>query len=300
MKSFLKGNKEAAVPQAIKEAPRSVQEGYYTRTSKGMFNSVFGMTAMDSHKYELEFSKSKNPSSWYSMGMRIAGGSRVHLVIAMMLINEAFHGKFSILGGDTDSIKISGLTNDEIQTALQPLHDAITTAINKTLTSAGIDPEQFQGIGTFESEGTAELEVEVFNKNRIAWNGTSFELTAAGIPTPSGKPNLETALTSLAQKYGPNMVMEKIYGPNLEVDSSISCFLFPVRPSTRSVSGFAAATSLIPTNRLLGDLYSPEMASVRNSLPKEYAPRTIALEDGQVTVRDSFTQELLFTAPFEY
>ena len=297
MKKYLKGDEEAAVPQAIKEAPRSVQEGYYTRTSKGMFNSVFGMTAMDSHKYQTEFSKNSRPSSWYTMGMRIAGGSRVHLIIAMLLINEKFHGRFSILGGDTDSIKISGLTNDQIQEALQPLHDAITRAITITLEQAGIDSNQFAGIGTFESEGTAELEIEVFNKNRLAWTNGAFELTAAGIPTPPNKPNLQSALTSLARQYGPNTVMEKIYGPNLEVDSSLSCFLFPVRPSTRTVGGFAAATSLIPTPRLLGDLYSPEMASVRTNLPKTYEPRTIALEDDQVVVRDSFTQELLFTAP---
>lgn len=296
MKRFLKGE-DAEVPQAIKNAPRSVQEGYYRSTSKGMFNSVFGMTAMDSHKYADEYSKIKAPSSWYAMGMRIAGGSRVHLIIAMLLIERKFHGRFSILGGDTDSIKLTGLTNTEIQEALQPLHDAITRSIDITLTESGIDPEQFDGIGTFESEGTAELEVEVFNKNRIAWNGDQFELTAAGIPTPSNRPNLENALTSLAKKYGPNMVMEKIYGPNLEVDSSISCFLFPVRPTTRTVNGFAAATSLIPTNRLLGDLYSPEMASVRNCLPKEYAPRTISLEEGTITVRDSFTQELIYSAP---
>ena len=297
MKRFLKGEEEAAVPQAIKEAPRSVQEGYYLRTSKGMFNSVFGLCAMDGHKYEPEYAKIKSPSSWYTLGMRIAGGSRVHLILAMLLINRNFNGKFSILGGDTDSIKIAGLTNDQTQTALAPLHKAITDAITITLDQAGINSEQFIGIGTFESEGTAALELEVFNKNRLAWNGSSFELTAAGIPTPSNKPNLETALTALARKYGPETVMTKIYGPNLEVDSSLSCFLFPVRPTTRTVNGFAAATSLIPTNRLLGDLYSPEMASVRNCLPKTYAPRTISLEDDQVTVRDTFTQELLFTAP---
>ena len=297
MKSFLRGNDEAEVPEAIKAAPRSVQEGYYLRTSKGMFNSVFGLVAMDSHKYSEDYQKIKNPSSWYTMGMRIAGGSRVHLVIAMLLINEKFHGRFSILGGDTDSIKLAGLTNDEIQQALQPLHEAITKAITITLDQAGIAPEQFQGIGTFESEGTAELEVEVFNKNRLAWTGDRFELTAAGIPTPPNKPNLETALTSLARQYGPRKVMNEIYGPNLEVDSSLSCFLFPVRPSTRTVAGFAAATSLIPTPRLLGDLFSPEMASVRNCLPKNYAPRTIALEGNEVVVRDTFTQELLYEAP---
>lgn len=297
MKKFLKGE-EADVPQAIKDAPRIVQEGYYRSTSKGMFNSVFGMMAMDPHKYDSNFSKNTRPSSWYSWGIRIAGGSRVHIIIALLLIDRKFRGRFSILGGDTDSIKISGLTDEEIQTALAPLHNAITEAINITLAQAGIDAKQFKGIGTFETEGTAELEVEVFNKNRLAWNGTRFELTAAGIPTPPNKPNLETALTSLAQIYGPRKVMNEIYGPNLEVDQTLSCFLLPVRPSTRSVSGFAAATSLIPTHRLLGDLFSPEMASVRTCLPKTYEPRTISLEEGQVTVRDSFNQELLYSAPF--
>ncbi len=298
MKRFLKGEEASEVPEAIKSAPRSVQEGYYLRTSKGMFNSIFGLVAMDSHKYDLQYSKIKSPSSWCSMGMRIAGGSRVHLVVAILLLNQKFNGRFQILGGDTDSIKLAGLTNDEIQQALQPLHDAISKAINIVLNQSGVDTDQFNGIGTFESEGTAQLEIEVFNKNRLAWNGSSFELTAAGIPTPPNKPNLESALTSLASKYGPNTVMEKIYGPNLEVDSSLSCFLFPVRPTTRTVNGFAAATSLIPTNRLLGDLYSPEMASVRNCLPKTYEPRTISLEEGTITVRDTFTQELLYSAPF--
>ena len=300
MKAFLKGDEQAAVPQAIKEAPRSVQEGYYRSTSKAMFNSVFGMTAMDSHKYADEYSKIKAPSSWYAMGMRIAGGSRVHLVIAMVLIDSVFKGQFQILGGDTDSIKLAGLTDAQIQEALQPLHDAITWASNITLDQAGIDPSQFAGIGTFESEGTADLEVEVFNKNRLAWTGERFELTAAGIPTPPNKPNLENALTALARKHGSRAVMENIYGPNLEVDASLSCFLFPVRPTSRTVGGFAAATSLIPTNRLLGDLYSPEMSSVRNCLPKTYSPRTISLEGDQVTVRDSFTQELLYEAPLKY
>ena len=297
MKKYLKGDVEAAVPQAIKEAPRSVQEGYYLRTSKGMFNSIFGLCAMDGHKFENDYSKIKSPSSWYSMGMRIAGGSRVHLIIALILLHQAYAGTFSILGGDTDSIKLSGLTNDQIQTALQPLHEAITDAITIVLDESGIEASQFAGIGTFESEGTAELEVEVFNKNRLAWTNGTFELTAAGIPTPSGKPNLQSALTSLAQKYGPRKVMTDIYGPNLEVDQTLSCFLFPVRPTTRTVGGFAAATSLIPTNRLLGDLFSPEMASVRNCLPKNYEPRTIALEGNEVVVRDSFTQELLYSAP---
>ena len=297
MKMVLHGGDSTLIPDAIKKAPRAVQEGYYKFSSKAQFNSVFGLCAMDSHKFEQEFKRTHSPKSWYTLGMRIAGGSRLHLALALMLLDRDYRGRFEILGGDTDSIKLSGLTDSEIQHALKPLHDAITKAIQKTLTAAGIDYAQFAGIGTFESEGTSDLEVEVFNKNRLAWNGSSFKLTAAGIPTPADRPNLETALNALARKYGPRKVMEDIYGPNLNVDKSLSCFLLPVKPQQRYYFDWSWATSLVPKSKMIGDLYSVEMASVRENLPRSYAPREISLEKGEIMVRDAFTQEELYSAP---
>ena len=297
MKMVLHGGDSDLVPAAIKKAPRAVQEAYYKLSSKAQFNSVFGLCAMDSHKFEIDFKPTRNPKSWYTLGMRIAGGSRLHLALALMLLDKAYRGKFEILGGDTDSIKLAGLSDSQIQQALKPLHSAITKAIQKTLTAAGIDSEQFKGIGTFESEGTSELEVEIFNKNRLAWDGNSFKLTAAGIPTPADKTNLETALTALAKKWGPIVVMNMIYGPNLEVDSSLSCFMLPVKPQERKHGGFAAATALVPKSKMIGDLYSVEMASVRENLPRAYNPREISLENNTVVVRDAFTQEVLYRAP---
>lgn len=297
MKMVLHGSDSDLVPAAIKRAPRSVQESYYKLSSKAQFNSVFGLCAMDGHKFEADFKPARSPKSWYTLGMRIAGGSRLHLALALILLDKKYRGRFEVLGGDTDSIKLTGLTDAEIQQALKPLHEAITKAIQKTLTAAGIDPSQFAGIGTFESEGTSELEVEVFNKNRLAWNGKSFELTAAGIPTPADKTNLEDALTALAKKYGPREVMEKIYGPNLEVDSSLSCFLLPVKPQQQFYFDWAWATSLVPRSKMIGDLFSLEMSSVRENLPRAYNPREISLENGVIIVRDAFSQELLYRAP---
>lgn len=297
MKTVLHGGDSELVPTAIKKAPRSVQEAYYKLSSKAQFNSVFGLCAMDSHKFEPTFKPARSPKSWYTLGMRIAGGSRLHLALALMLLDSKYRGSFEVLGGDTDSIKLAGLTDDQIQAALKPLHEAITKAIKKTLTAAGIDPKQFEGIGTFESEGVSELEVEVFNKNRLSWDGSSFKLTAAGIPTPADRPNLETALNSLAKKYGARNVMEKIYGPNLNVDKSLSCFLLPVKPQQRFYFDWSWATSLVPRSKMIGDLYSVEMASVRENLPRLYEPREISLENNQVIVRDAFTQELLYEAP---
>ena len=297
MKTVLHGGDSAMVPAAIKKAPRAVQEAYYKLSSKAQFNSVFGLCAMDGHKFEQEFKPTRNPKSWYTLGMRIAGGSRLHLALALILLDQAYRGKFEVLGGDTDSIKLSGLTDDEIQDALKPLHNAITKAIQKTLTAAGLAYKQFKGIGTFESEGTSDLEVEIFNKNRLSWDGSSFKLTAAGIPTPADKTNLETALNALARKYGARKVMEEIYGPNLSVDKSLSCFLLPVKPQQRFYFDWAWATSLVPKSKMIGDLYSVEMASVRENLPRSYAPREISLENNIVIVRDGFTQEELYRAP---
>lgn len=297
MKTVLHGGDSNMVPEAIKKAPRSVQEAYYKLSSKAQFNSVFGLCAMDSHKFEPDFKPARSPKSWYTLGMRIAGGSRLHLALALILLDRAYRGKFEVLGGDTDSIKLSGLNDDQIQYALKPLHEAITSAIQKTLTAAGIDHKQFKGIGTFESEGTSEYEVEIFNKNRLAWDGDRFKLTAAGIPTPADKTNLEDALTALAHRWGPIVVMNLIYGPNLEVDSSLSCFMLPVKPQERKHGGFAAATALVPRSKTIGDLFSVEMASVRENLPWAYNPREIALENGIVIVRDAYSQEVKYRAP---
>ena len=297
MKTVLHGGESDLVPAAIKKAPRAVQEAYYKLSSKAQFNSVFGLCAMDSHKFESSFKPSRSPKSWYTLGMRIAGGSRMHLALALMLLDRAYRGHFEVLGGDTDSIKLTGLSDEEIQQALAPLHEAITRAIKKTLTAAGIDDKQFKGIGTFESEGTSELEVEIFNKNRLAWDGKEFKLTAAGIPTPADKTNLETALNALAKKYGAREVMEKIYGPNLSVDKTLSCFLLPVKPQQRFYFDWSWATSLVPKSKMIGDLFSVEMASVRENLPRAYNPREISLENGDIIVRDAFSQETLYRAP---
>ena len=296
MKAVLHGGDSKLIPTAIKKAPRAVQEAYYKLSSKAQFNSIFGLCAMDSHKFETTFKPDRSPKSWYTLGMRIAGGSRLHLALALILLDREYRGRFEVLGGDTDSIKLAGLTDAEIQSALRPLHDAITRAIQKTLTAAGIEPSQFAGIGTFESEGVSEWEVEIFNKNRLAWTGDRFKLTAAGIPTPADHTNLEDALTALAHKWGPIVVMNLVYGPNLNVDSSLSCFLLPVKPQDRLCKEFAAATALVPIARTIGDLFSVEMASVRKNLPRSYNPSEISLEGDLVIVRDAFTQVELYTA----
>ena len=91
--------------------------------------------------------------------------------------------------------------------------------------------------------------------------------------------------------------MEEIYGPNLSVDKSLSCFLLPVKPQQRHYFDWSWATSLVPKSKMIGDLFSVEMASVRENLPRAYNPREISLENNVVIVRDSFTQEELYWAP---
>lgn len=101
-------------------------QSYYGSTVKGQFNGIYGTQAQDVMKAdyhvtetgELEVDKNtvctpenfaekrpKTPRVLYTYGMRIVAGSRMHLLIAMMLIHRHFGERVTVTGGDTDSLK---------------------------------------------------------------------------------------------------------------------------------------------------------------------------------------------------
>ena len=103
-------------------------ESYYVSTVKGQFNSIYGTMAQDIYKPdfmvendgELHVDKDTQvtESNWedmqpdyskvlYTYGLRIVGGSRLHLIIAMELLYKAFGDSVIVTGGDTDSMKVS-------------------------------------------------------------------------------------------------------------------------------------------------------------------------------------------------
>ena len=206
-------------------------QSYYGSTVKGQFNGIYGTQAQDVMKAdyrvtetgELEVDKAtictpenfakkrpKTPRVLYTYGMRIVAGSRMHLVIAMMLIYRRFGNRVTVTGGDTDSLKISctdDVTDAELLDALEPLHTAIENAINLTMrrvrNTAPDMASTLDHIGKFEVEdcgGTTRYaeHVELWNKARVSLDMSGrVHVTCAGLPRPDGVYTIEDCIEDI-------------------------------------------------------------------------------------------------------
>lgn len=200
-------------------------QSYYGSTVKGQFNGIYGTQAQDIMKAdyhvtetgELEVDKTtvctpgnfaekrpKTPRVLYTYGMRIVAGSRMHLLIAMMLIYRRFGGRATVTGGDTDSLKIScaaDVSDVELLDALKPLHAAIENAIGNTMrrvrNTAPDMASTLDHIGQFEVEdcggATRYAEhMELWNKARVSLDRKGrVHVTCAGLPRPDGVYTIE-------------------------------------------------------------------------------------------------------------
>lgn len=200
-------------------------QSYYGSTVKGQFNGIYGTQAQDVMKAdyhvtetgELEVDKTtvctpgnfaekrpKTPRVLYTYGMRIVAGSRMHLLIAMMLIYRRFGGRVTVTGGDTDSLKIScaaDVSDVELLDALKPLHVAIENAIDNTMrrvrNTAPDMASTLDHIGQFEVEdcggATRYAEhMELWNKARVSLDRKGrVHVTCAGLPRPVGVYTIE-------------------------------------------------------------------------------------------------------------
>ena len=201
-------------------------QSYYGSTVKGQFNGIYGTQAQDVMKAdyrvtetgELEVDKvtictpdnfagkrPKTPRVLYTYGMRIVAGSRMHLLIAMMLIYRHFGDRATVTGGDTDSLKIScdaDVTDAELLEALGPLHTAIENAINRTMRrvrkTAPDMASTLDHIGKFEVEDCGggatryQEHMELWNKARVSLEaGGGVHVTCAGLPRPDNAYTIE-------------------------------------------------------------------------------------------------------------
>lgn len=206
-------------------------QSYYSSTVKGQFNGIYGTQAQDVMKAdycvtdngELEVDKTtvctpenfadkrpKTPRVLYTYGMRIVAGSRMHLIIAMMLIYRCFGDRVTVTGGDTDSLKIrcdASVLDIDLLTCLQPLHVAVEAAIDRTMRRVRITAPDMAStldhIGKFEVEdcggATRYVEhVELWNKARVSLDvGGRVHVTCAGLPRPDGAYTIEDYLRDL-------------------------------------------------------------------------------------------------------
>lgn len=310
-------------------------QSYYGSTVKGQFNGIYGTQAQDVMKAdyhvtetgELEVDRTtvctpenfaeKRPKTsrvLYTYGMRIVAGSRMHLLIAMMLIYRHFGERVTVTGGDTDSLKIScavDVRDDELLDVLKPLHDAIANAINDTMrrvrSTAPDMASTLDHIGQFEVEdcggGTRYAEhMELWNKARVSLDGKGrVHVTCAGLPRPDGVYTIEDFMADVMRTgRGFTETVQMSFGYDVLVDYEICHTLQRNRPHVwdryiGDVTDYLGETAhvdapeaigLYPSGRWLGE--SDKQANMENITYLRSAynrcvntiPRELVLRDG--------------------
>lgn len=214
---------------------------YYNSTVKGMFNGIYGTQAQDVFKpsYKVvngelcvdensicninNFSDKlpKRCRVHYNYGLRIVAGSRMHLIIAIILLHDYFQDTIKVLGGDTDSLKISapGVNPDTLLDALAPLHRAIHKAIdltqrrNRTLHSDLAATLRDVGFFEVENKEPYPYHIELWNKARVSVDGQNLaHVTMAGLPRPRDLYNAELFINECIAAKGVEWALANCIG----------------------------------------------------------------------------------------
>ena len=275
---------------------------YYTSTVKGQFNSIYGTMAQDIYKPDFEVEKNGEiainedtkitTDNWddeqpdyckvlYTYGMRIVGGSRLHLILAMELLYKRFGNKIKITGGDTDSLKVAcseDIEDKDLLDALQPLHKAVTDAISHTMSRVREKYTKYastlDNIGCFEVEKCGNYKrykynMDAWNKARVSIDyDNKVHLTCAGLSRPSNLYNMENFIEDMCKKYDVDKILPICLGFNTFVMPQLSHSLETHKPKATDifnsdVTDYLGNTyhvvahesnALYPVGRYLGDI----------------------------------------------
>lgn len=293
----------SGIPDGIAEelkngtCDESFFSSWYTSTVKGMFNGIYGTMAQDvlkpSYKCEggelvIDEQTRTTPENFdeknainslrvlYTYGLRIVGGSRMHMIISMELLYEALGDRVKVLGGDTDSMKVScdyDITDDDLDVALKPIAEASKHAIDVTMKRVRKNWPKFASsltdIGSFDIENRGahyDYHMELWNKCRVSYDG-KMHVTCAGLRRPVNSVNIESIMTAFSKKYSLEKVMKECIGYNVIVQPNVSHALEHHKPAakdtvdmdvtdwrgdTRHVRSHQS-TALYPSARWLGD-----------------------------------------------
>ena len=275
---------------------------FFQSTVKGSFNAIYGTQAQDEYKPDFmltddakiiadkmtvatpdNFAKRspRKTKVLFTYGMRIVGGSRMHLVIALELLYDALGDKVKPTGGDTDSIKCAcdnDVTDSMLLKALEPIAIASKQAINTGCAFIKREFPQFAAdmskVGSFDIEKCYkdstryEYHMEFWNKARVSMSCGEFHITCAGLSRRIGTYHIEHALRDL---YACNKDFYKVVttalGYNVRVCPSISGSKMKTNPSAYSIvndtfTDYLGNTSKIcapeakaiyPDDRMLGE-----------------------------------------------
>lgn len=325
------------VPEGIKNivlngtATHEFLNGWYNVAIKGTFNGIYGVNAQDIFKPEYTISDGEvtvdsntaasienfstdgidHPRVLYTYGMRIAAGSRMHLIIAMELLYNNLKNRIDVLGGDTDSIKLRcdfDVTNDEIMNALSPLHKAVREAIKVCQSRIRNNhPElcsSLNHVGEFDIEKCGNSDryiahLEAWNKARISLDSDmKVHITCAGLSKPDDKFNLEDFANSFIAKSDDGIeefkkIAPYILGYNTIIGSELSYSLertYPIygKLITEYVTDYLGTQDMVceyevpaiySTGRVIGD-----------TLKESNARNVKYLKDNNIPVNDTYKE----------
>lgn len=308
------------IAQQLKEGTCNANffNSWYTGTVKGMFNGIYGTMAQDILKPTYKCvdgtlsvdentlvtpenfdEKSKRTNRvLYTYGMRIVGGSRMHMIIAIELVHEHFGNRVDVLGGDTDSMKMRcnfDVTDDEIEEVLKPIAVASKKAIDAAMVRLRKTFPKYSspltGIGGFEIENKGAhyaYHMECWNKCRVSFD-TKAHITCAGLSRPSKRFNMEDFITKMAAKYGPENALKNCIGFNVFVGPELSYALEKFHPSVndryenflvdytgkRTYVNAHQSDALYPSGRWLGETIKPTNIECLSYLHNKYSKKPI-------------------------
>ena len=307
------------IAESLKNGTCSNQffEAWYTSTVKGQFNGIYGTMAQDVYKpsYKcvdgeliIDEATATTKDNWeerqptsckvfYNYGARIVAGSRMHLVIAMELLENALGDRITITGGDTDSIKVAcdyDVTDTELLDALKPIADASKKAIDacmKRLRTERPDlASNLTGIGSFDIEGAGsntrwDYHMEGWNKARISYTEGHSHITCAGLSRPEGAYTIEDFIDELiANGNDIEEVFKNVLGYNVTVSNAIAHALEGHKPRAKdtfdkTVTDYLSnscyvhaheSQALYPVGRVLGETVKPSNAQTVEFLQRKY------------------------------
>lgn len=304
-----------SVPQGIAELLRSGEatqdfvRSWYQVAVKGSFNGLYGVQAQNVFRsnYHVPYDEGgriltdkatvvtpetfpeklaeiKHCMVLYTYGMRIVGGSRQHLAIAMELLFEALGSRVRVTGGDTDSMKVSceyDVTDDELREAVLPLEEAIDGALARSQRRIR---ENFPGmasdlvsLGHFDVEDAGNskrylLHYESWNKARISLDSDlKPHITAAGLSRPAGAYTIEDWVSDMIAE-DPEHLFPHIAGAVLGYNTII-------RPEV--------AHAIMSRRPEPGDLYNDIVRDYMGNASEVIAPEVIALYSADREVGDT-------------
>lgn len=289
---------------------------YYISDTKGKFNGIYGTMAQDVYKPSyrciggeigVDSQTVVTRENWpekrqetsrvlYTYGMRIVAGSRLHMVLAIERMYETFRASARVLGGDTDSMKISfdeNITDEMIEDSLSIFEDMSKRAIDSVMQRVRkLYPKQastLKGIGGFEIENAGNhyvKHIELWNKCRCSIDAQSgVHITCAGLSRPNERYHIERYIRDLLESgYDAGSVLQMCVGYNVFVCPELCHALEGHKPSAsdtikRCVTDYRGKTAsvdvhevtcLYPIGRWLGETLKRDNANTCEFLKREY------------------------------